>query len=392
MASLLETNTRPWAEVEQMLASGDVQGKLAKDDLPTPALCVDLDALEGNIQKMAAYAREQGRALRPHGKSHKCSEIARLTLQAGAAGACSAKLGEAEAFAAAGVESILVTTPMVGRHRIERAVRLASRISDLILVLDHAQNADDLNAAAAAANVQLTVALDLNVTNRTGVAPGPDAIVLAEHVSRLPHLKLKGIQAYAGHASHVIGFAARAASSHEAMAPAVATRRALEAKGIPCPWLSGASTGTYNIDGDMDGVTELQPGSYLFMDLDYDRIGNVAGDRFDDFANSLTVLSTVYSMPGREQAILDAGLKAFATDMPFPPVVKGLEGVVYSFAGDEHARLDVRRSSLPVALGDRLELVIPHCDPTVNLYDRIFATRGEQVEAVWHIDARGLSA
>ncbi len=392
MPSFLQTTTRTWSEVEQMLASGDVQGKLAKDDLPTPALCVDLDALEGNIQKMASYAHEKGRALRPHGKSHKCSEIARLTLQAGAVGACSAKLSEAEAFAASGIESILVTTPMVGRHRIERAVRLAGRIADLILVLDHAENADDLNAAAAAAKIQLTVALDLNVTDRTGVAPGPDAVALAEHVARLPHLMLKGIQAYAGHSSHVIGFAERTASSHEAMAPAIATRRALEAKGIPCSWLSGASTGTYNIDGEMDGVTELQPGSYLFMDLDYDCIGSATGDRFDDFANSLTVLSTVYSMPGRDQAILDAGLKAFATDKPFPPVVKGLEGTSYSFAGDEHGRLDVRRASLPVALGDRLELVIPHCDPTVNLYDRIFATRGDQVEAVWRIDARGMSA
>ena len=175
------------------------------------------------------------------------------------------------------------------------------------------------------------------------------------------------------------------------MAPAIATRRALEAKGIPCPWLSGASTGTYNIDGEMDGVTELQPGSYLFMDLDYNRIGSRNSPLYDDFANSLTVLSTVYSMPGREQAILDAGLKAFATDTPYPPVVRGIPGALYSFAGDEHARLDVRRASLPVSLGDRLELVIPHCDPTVNLYDRFFAIRGEQVEALWRIDARGMS-
>jgi 3-hydroxy-D-aspartate aldolase len=391
MASILQTNTRSWAEVEQMLASGDVQGKLLKEDLPTPALCVDLDALEGNIAKMAAYARAQGRDLRPHGKSHKCSAIARLTLAAGAAGACTAKLSEAEAFADAGIESILVTTPMVGRHRVERAVRLASRLPGLILVVDHAQNADDLNAAAATAGASLHVAIDLNVTNRTGVAPGPDALALAEHLTRLPHLSFHGIQAYAGHTAHVVGFAERAAASHHAMAPAIATRHALERKGIPCPWLSGASTGTYNIDGEMDGVTELQPGSYLFMDLDYNRIGSRNGPVYDDFANSLTVLSTVYSMPGPDQAILDAGLKAFATDTPYPPAVRGIDGTVYSFAGDEHARLDVRRASLPVSLGDRLELVIPHCDPTVNLYDRLFATRGEQVNALWSIDARGKS-
>ncbi|MFO0504832.1 MAG: DSD1 family PLP-dependent enzyme [Acidobacteriota bacterium] len=391
MASILQTKTRSWAEVEQMLASGNVQGKLSKEDLPTPALCVDLDALEGNIAKMAAYARAQGRALRPHGKSHKCSAIARLTLAAGAVGACSAKLSEAEAFAAGGIESVLVTTPMVGRHRVERAVALATRLPGLILVVDHAGNADDLNAAAATAGVTLHVAIDLNVTNRTGIAPGPEAIALAEHLTRLPHLSFQGIQAYAGHTAHVVGFAERTTASQQAMAPAIATRRALEARGIPCPWLSGASTGTYNIDGAMDGVTELQPGSYLFMDLDYNRIGGQSGPVYDDFANSLTVLSTVYSMPGREQAILDAGLKAFATDTPYPPLVRGLPGAVYSFAGDEHARLDVRRATLPVTLGDRLELVIPHCDPTVNLYNRFFATRGEQVEALWRIDARGMS-
>ncbi len=383
--------TRPWAEVERMLASGDVQGKLAKDDLPTPALCVDLDGLTANITKMAAFAQAKGRALRPHGKSHKCSEIAWRCIQAGAVGACAAKISEAEVFAAHGVESILVTTAMVGRYRIQRAVKLAALIPDLILVVEDAQNATDLNDAAHAAKLTLSVALDLNVSYRTGVAAGAPAVALAEHIAQLPHLALKGIQAYAGHASHVVGLDARIATNHEAMLPAVATRRALEAKGIPCPWLSGASTGTYNIDSDIDGITELQPGSYLFMDLDYNRIGGTSGPVYDDFANSLTVLATVNSHPNSHSAILDAGIKALATDRPFGPAIRGIEGIGYTFSGDEHGTLDIRQATSAIHLGDRLELVVPHCDPTVNLYDRIFVTRGEQVEAVWKIDARGMS-
>ena len=320
---------------------------------------------------------------------HKCGEIARRCIAAGAVGACAAKISEAEVFAHQGIESILVTTAMVGRYRIERAVKLAARIPDLILVVEDAQNATDLNDAAHAAKLTLSVALDLNVSFRTGVATGAPAIALAEHIDKLPHLALKGLQAYAGHASHVVGFDARIAVNREAMFPAVSTRRALEAKGIPCPWLSGASTGTYNIDSDIDGITDLQPGSYLFMDLDYNRIGGTSGTVYDDFANSLTVLSTVSSKPNAHSAILDAGIKASASDRPFPPIVKGIPGIAYSFSGDEHGSLALEGEGRAIQLGDRLELVIAHCDPTVNLYDRIFVTSGQQVEAVWTIDARG---
>lgn len=383
---------RTWSEVQQLLASGNVKGKLAKDDLPTPALCVDLDALEGNIQMMATFAQAKGRALRPHGKSHKSCHIAHLTIAAGAVGACAAKISEAEAFADGGIESILVTTAMVGRYRIERAVQLAARISDLILVVEDPQNARDLNDAAAAAKVNLSVAIDLNVSYRTGVPTGAPAIALAELLDQLPHLTLKGLQAYAGHASHVVGYEARIAANRQAMAPAVETRFALEAKGIACPWLSGASTGTYNMDSEIDGITELQPGSYLFMDLDYNRIGGPTGPLYNDFANSLTVIATVNSRPSAQSAILDAGIKALATDRPFPPVLKDVDGVVYSFSGDEHGSLDTTHASRPLHLGERLEIVVPHCDPTVNLYNHMFATRGDQVEAIFPIDARGRTA
>lgn len=389
--AVLSGATRKWPEIEKLLASGNVKGKLQKSELPTPALCVDIEALDANIAKMAAYAKGEGRALRPHGKTHKCSEIALRCVRAGAVGACAAKISEAEAFAKRGVGGLLVTTAMVGQYRIERAVRLAARVPDSIFVVDNAQNVMDLNEAAKAARAKVLVAIDLNVSGRTGIQPGDAAVALAEQIAQLSNLQLKGIQAYAGHAAHVVGFEKRTAVSREAMGKAVETRQALVRKGMACDWLSGASTGTYNIDAKIDGVTELQPGSFLFMDVDYNRIGGAGDEVYRDFANSLTVVATVNSKPSDAVAVVDAGLKSFATDKPFGPAVKGLEGVTYAFAGDEHGKLDLKAATRAVNLGDRLELVVPHCDPTVNLYERIFVTRGEQVEAVWEIDARGMN-
>ncbi len=207
----------------------------------------------------------------------------------------------------------------------------------------------------------------------------------------LSHVHLAGIQAYAGPASHVAGFENRRQRSAEAMGPAVETRRLLEKSGIECRWLSGGSTGTYNIDSDIDGITELQPGSFMFMDIDYNRIGGQDGPVYRDFQNSLTVLTTVVSKPGPRDAIVDGGLKAFATDRQFGPRSKDLDGAEYSWGGDEHGKLDLTKASRDLAVGDRVEFIVPHCDPTVNLYDRIFCVRGDTVEASWLIAARGRS-
>jgi len=381
---------RTWAEVEKILASGNVKGKLLKEDLPTPSLVVDLDALESNISTMTGYLKQQGRAFRPHAKTHKCAEIAHRCLKAGAVGACAAKIGEAEVLADRGVGGLLLTTAMVGRYRIERAVRLAARKPDTIFVVDNAQNTTDLNEAARAAGKKINVAVDLAVAGRTGITPGEPAAGLVEHIVKQPNLKFKGIQAYAGHCAHILGFENRKKGSEEAMGKAVETRRILEKKGIECSWLSGGSTGTYNIDSHIDGITEIQPGSFLFMDIDYNRIGSKDGGEFyGDFKNSLTVLATAYSKPSDDFVILDAGLKAFSTDKPFPPEARALKGTKFSFGGDEHGKLDLRGAAKKVNLGDRVELVIPHCDPSVNLYDKMIAVRGQQVEAIWAVDARG---
>jgi D-serine deaminase-like pyridoxal phosphate-dependent protein len=174
------------------------------------------------------------------------------------------------------------------------------------------------------------------------------------------------------------------------MGEAVATRTLLEAYGIPCPLVSAGSTGSYRVDAAIDGLTELQPGSFIFMDTDYLQIGGPAGTAYDDFRPSLSVMTTVVSVQG-DEAIVDGGYKAFATDRPFPPLPVDRPDLTYAWAGDEHGRLDMRRATRRLAVGDRLEFRAPHCDPTVNLYDEIHALRGDDVEAVWSIAARGKS-
>ena len=364
---------------------------MTKHELDTPALVVDLDAFERNLAMMADHARQHHRALRPHAKTHKCPEIAREQIRAGACGVCTAKISEAEVFAAHGIRGLLITTPVVGRQKIRRAVDLAKAAPDTIFVVDHEQNAADLNEAAEAAGVTLHVALDLYVGRRAGIAPGPPAVALAGKIARMPRLTLEGLQACAGHASHTVTFEERRKVSAEAMAPAVETRCKLQRAGFEAPLLSGGSTGTYNIDSAIDGITELQPGSFIFMDLDYIRIGGREGEKYTDFGSALTVLATVVSRPEPNKAIVDAGFKAFSTDKPYLPEARGADGIGYGFAGDEHGRLDFSRSQRELKVGDRLEFIVPHCDPTVNLYDRMYAVRGEAVEMVWKIAARGMS-
>jgi D-serine deaminase-like pyridoxal phosphate-dependent protein len=360
-----------------------------KDELPTPALVVDLDQLEGNITRLATHAKAAGIALRPHAKTHKCAAIARLQVAAGALGVCVATLREAEAMAEGGVGGILITSEMVGSVKIRRLLELARRQPDTMSVVDDPGHAAELSAAARAAGLILNVLIDVDPgSRRTGVAAGEGAAQLARKIAGLPGLRLRGIHCYSGSSAHVTGFEQRRAHSEKAMSPAIATFRELRREGLPMEILSGGSTGTYNIDPAFGAMTELQAGSYVFMDVDYRRIGGARGPVYDDFAPSLAVIATVISRPGRNRATVDAGLKAFATDRKFGPEPKDLPGATFSWGGDEHGILDLTQASREPRLGERLEFIVPHCDPTVNLHDHIHALRGDRVEAVWPV-ARG---
>lgn len=362
-----------------------------RGDVPTPALLLDLDAFEDNIVKMASHLKARHKAFRPHGKTHKCPQVARALIDAGAIGCCAARLSEAEVFAESGIPGLLITTAVIGRDKIARAVALATTAPDTIFVVDDPQNVLDINDAAAARGrgEPIKLAVDL-FFGRTGIAPGDPALTLAQLIDSLPHVTFAGLQSYDGSAAHTAPFDARAARTSSTMAQAVGTRRLIEASGIACPLVTGGSTGTYRFDSDNPGMTELQPGSFVFMDMEYGQIGGPDGPEYRDFKNSLTVVTTVVSRPAAF-AIVDGGYKAFSTDRPFTPRPIGIDGVTYGWAGDEHGRLDMSNASRDLKVGDRLEFIPPHVDPTVNLYDRIHCLRGDRVEAVWPIAARGKS-
>jgi 3-hydroxy-D-aspartate aldolase len=365
---------------------------MRRDEIPTPALLLDLDRFERNLDRMAAHVRAAGKAIRPHAKTHRCPEIARRQIAAGALGVACAKLGEAEVMARAGIRGLLITTPVVPEPKIQHLLALVREAPNTMLVVDNAENVAALDRAASAGAVTLDVLVDVDVgTRRTGIQPGDPALALARAVVASRGLRLRGLQGYAGHCAHVIGWKARREASHAALAPLMATRTLLERAGLPVEIVAGASTGTYDIDSELSGLSELQSGSYCVMDIDYRRIGGRTGDMLTDFEMALTVATTVVSVPTTERAIVDGGLKAFSTDKPFPPEAVERPGLAYEFAGDEHGRVVIKDRDRSVRLGERIEFFPPHCDPTFNLYDRVYAVRGREVEAVWEIAARGRS-
>jgi D-serine deaminase-like pyridoxal phosphate-dependent protein len=361
-----------------------------KDDLPTPALLVDLDHLQANIQKLADHCRTTGCAVRPHAKTHKCPEIARLQVAAGARGVAVATVPEAEAMVAAGIPGVLLTSPIVDVNKVARMVALAKKDHTLMMAVGHPREVDLLAEAAAAAQVRLNILVDLDVGDRrSGILPGPAALELAERIDGSKWLRIRGLQAYSGRSSHVIGFSRRKKTSQDAMNQAVETRERLRSKGLDSAILSGGSTGTYNIDSELPGGIELQAGSYVVMDNGYRQIGSRDDDAvYTDFPPSLTVLTSVVSTTHPDRVTVDAGIKAFATDSGGMPQAKDRPGLSYRFSGDEFGQVTAQSGDALPKLGDRLEFYVPHCDPTVNLYDRIYAVRGEAVAAVWPVMAR----
>ncbi len=380
------------ADFEKRLKSGKGTEGLSKEDLPTPSLLLDLDILEANLQKMSQHAKSAPIQLRPHAKTHKCPEIARRQISAGALGVCTSTIHEAEVMADSGIKGLLITSELVGKNKIERLLRLTRQQPDTLAVVDNASHAEELNSSAEAARLTLNVMIDIDpVGRRTGILPGDDAFGLAERIMKMQHLKLRGVHAYSGASSHVTGFEARKEHSHKVMQGPLETFFRMKKAGMPVEIMSGGSTGTYNIDPPLKGMTELQVGSYVFMDVDYRRVGGQAGTVYDDYMPSLTVLATVISKNHPDRATVDAGFKAFATDRKFGPEIKGVTGVEYQFNGDEHGALLLNNPSREIRLGDRVEFIVPHCDPNVNLYDRFVCVRGDKVAAVWPVAGRGYS-
>ena len=364
----------------------------SRAQIPTPALVLDLDAFERNVARMAEHCKVNGLALRPHAKTHKSVTIAKAQIAAGALGVCCAKLGEAEAMAAGGIESILITSPVVTALAIKRLIALNARISDLMVVVDNSENVKMLAAAATDAGRTLKIIIDLDVgLHRTGIRPGTDALALAEQIHATENLELRGLQAYAGHLMHIHDFAERREKSLAAMKVLGEQRDAIKAKGMPCDIVSGGGTGSYNIDPEASVLTELQGGSYIFMDKQYQDVALGNGASFP-FETSLFVQMSVVSANTRNLATTDAGFKAFSTDAEPPKLLDGApEGAGFFFFGDEQGGILLPDgASLPI--GSVLTAMTPHCDPTVNLYDQYHVVRGDTLVDIWPIVARGKSA
>ena len=369
--------TRPPAEVGMPL-----------EEVDTPALLIELDAYEANLRRLAEEARAAGVNLRPHAKTHKCAVIGRQQMAMGAVGVCCQKVAEAEAMVYGGVSDVLVSNQVVGAPKLRRLASIA-RQATVAVCADNAENVDQLSEVAQASGIELPVLVEIDVmAARCGVAPGEPALALARTIDKAPGLRFGGIHAYHGRAQHMRSHEERVAAITEASEHCVQTKALLDGDGLPCPVVTGAGTGTYRLEAASDIYTELQCGSYIFMDVDYGRNKDPRGEPFTDFENSLFVYATVMSVPTRDRAVCDAGLKAVAVDCGLPEVV-GDFAVEYVGPSDEHGSLGVRDTNRPLRLGDKIKLIPGHCDPTVNLYDWYVCVRGGVVESVWPIAARG---
>lgn len=352
------------------------------DQVDTPALLVDLDAFERNLDRMAAETTARGLRLRPHAKTHKSTDVAKAQIARGAVGLCCQKVSEAEALADGGIEDLLVSNQVAGDRKLERLALLARRVRVGVCV-DDPGNVTELAQAAAAADAEIDVLVEIDVgAGRCGLRD-PEAVVpLAQQIAAAPSLSFAGLQAYNGTAQHLRTLEERKAAIAVAAETVRRATTALSAVGLSCRTIGGAGTGTYALEMAEGLWTELQPGSYCFMDADY-----AANGEPPDYEQSLTVLTTVMSAPEPGFAVCDAGHKACAIDSGLPRLASH-PAVALSGASDEHGNIALP-AGLTLTVGDRLQLIPGHIDPTVNLHDWYVCHRGGTVEAVWPVTARG---
>ncbi|HXP31623.1 MAG TPA: DSD1 family PLP-dependent enzyme [Stellaceae bacterium] len=359
--------------------------------LDTPALLIDRDALLRNIGAMAAHAKGAGVALRPHAKTHKSLRIAALQVAEGALGICCATIGEAEIMIAGGIPGVHITSPQVTPPKIARLIALnAAPHRGLSVVVDHPENVAALDDAARAAGRPLEVLVDNGAgQGRTGVAGEAELVALVHAVRAAAGLAFRGIQSYSGNLQHIATRAERRARAREQAERLGHMLRRLRGDGIAVPIVTGAGTGTYDLDPEARIFTELQVGSYVFMDVDYQR-ALADGRNAPPFETSLFVATAVVSVNAVGYVTTDAGLKCFATDGPAPEVARGAPPESrYAFFGDEHGKLILPPSAPRPPLGTLIECVTPHCDPTVNLHDFYHLVQGDTLVDIWPVDARG---
>jgi D-serine deaminase-like pyridoxal phosphate-dependent protein len=349
-------------------------------EIPTPALIVDVAVLDRNIARMAAFFARGPCRLRPHFKAHKTPEIARRQLAAGSCvGITCATVSEAEVVADL-CDDVLIANEIVSGDKCARVAALARQVA-ITVAIDSVAGSEALASAATANGVSIGVIVDVNVgQGRCGVAAGDEAVALAERAAVTDGLTLRGVMGYEGHLQPLRDRNEREARTRDAMHALVATAQRIRAAGIPCDLVSSGGTGTYDIGGRIDGVSEIQAGSYVLMDTDYTSVGV-------PFEQAFTVLGTVVSRPAPTRCVADCGHKAMTKDHGHPSV-KGIDGATVTGLNDEHAIITLP-ASCTLGIGDRVQLIPSHTDPTVNLHDVFYAVEGDRVVDVWPIAARG---
>ncbi|MDQ2092265.1 3-hydroxy-D-aspartate aldolase BhcC [Marimonas arenosa] len=359
-------------------------------DIQTPALVLDLDALERNIKKMGDYARAHGMRHRVHGKMHKSVDVAKLQEKlGGAVGVCCQKVSEAEVFARGGIKDILVSNQVRDPLKLDRLAQLPKLGARTIVCVDDIANVEELSQAAQKHGTEIEILVEIDCgAGRCGVTTTEDVVAIAKAAQAAPNLKFTGIQAYQGAMQHLDSYEDREAKLDTAIAQVKDAVDGLKAEGIDCELVSGGGTGSYYFESNSGVYNELQCGSYAFMDADYGRILDKDGKRIDqgEWENAFFILTSVMSHAKADKAIVDAGLKAQSVDSGLP-VVYGRTDVKYIKCSDEHGVVEDPDGVLKV--GDKLRLVPGHCDPTANVHDWYVGVRNGKVETLWPVSARG---
>ena len=361
---------------------------MAEKDISTPALIIDLDAFEKNVKVMGEFIKKNGIRLRAHAKTHKSADIALYQMEhGGACGICCQKVSEAEALVTGGVSDVLVSNQIVGSRQIDRLARMAKQ-TRVIVAVDDLENIDDLSTAAVRYGVQIECLVEIDCgAGRCGVDWGEPVVELARKIDAAQGLIFSGLQGYHGAAQHIHDFAQRRAKIDVAIKQVTDTVNMLEAEGLECEIVGGAGTGTYYFEAASNVYNEMQCGSYIFMDVDYQRILDEEGNFISEFENSLFVFTSVMSHTKSDIAICDAGLKALSVDSGLPKIY-GRDNLEYIKCSDEHGVITDPDGVLQ--LNDKLKLIPGHCDPTCNLFDWYVGIRNGRVESLWPVTARGM--
>lgn len=361
---------------------GSVVGR-SKWDLDTPALCVDLDAMDRNIQKMAGTIIGAGKNWRPHTKGQKIPAIAHREIAAGAIGVTCAKLSEAEVMVGAGIRDILIANQIVGRDKATRLVNLQPH-GDVMVAIDSRENAREISELAAAKGVTVRVLVELNVgLNRAGVEPGDAAISLSEYAASLPGLRFSGLMGWEAHATTILDQAKKREVIYRDIGRLVESAERCRAAGLPASIVSCGGTGTYWITCTVPGVTEIQAGGGIFHDVHYAEHYGVPGHEF-----AMTIVATVTSRPTPTRIVTDAGHKTMNGNQGVPRPL-GVEGVTKVRLSAEHGAIELEEPNDRLKVGDKIEFIVGYSDFTTYVHEEMFAIRGGTVEQVWPILGRG---